>query len=536
MADEECGWKEEDLPSVSCRVRRVTSADDPAVCMYRMKGVRDNYIFSQLKARMLARNAWYVPACSSTVVRRALCSPFYPVQSLLLTPVLFCEMAEKIEAALHRRSKLLKAYEALGCGKGAQKDLADPLDTQASACKKADATEQARGAEPAALQAEAVRAEDDEVEVLLVTEKLFSEILGMPVNHRQCCAALVDVRMPTFDGFLSHQASSRNGETSLEKANHADAAVHSLGPARAIQKPRCDDSSSLLCAPDSLFPLVVFDDVQSSDNIGTLMRTSFSLGMKSVLLSPVSYAAVNARSARVSMGSMFHLRLLKCDRTAPDAGVCPAGSGFAWSRHSALDASKSNPVPLSPMLVALRKLRRISPACVLIGTSPVGDPRILHRPSEWIRSRSRATHPSGKSWQSGEPQQTQVSSEDRAVSDQRAEAPHAAQRAESLANGGLSPNGHDTATGGATGAARRKTDEAEETCWAVVMGNEKNGCSREVLEECDGVAAIAQVKGDSLSVSTAAAVVLYALQQETLIKLREQVPFVPDEDLTPEED
>ncbi|CBZ52670.1 putative rRNA methylase [Neospora caninum Liverpool] len=535
-ADQTCNWEEgEGLPALSCRVRYVTSAEDPAVCMYRMKGVRDNYVFSQLKAQMLAKNAWYVPACSSTVVRRALSSPFYPVKSVLLTPVLLREMANKIETAIHRRRKLLKAYEALRHGRRTVQEETQEQEVHNSVCRKADSLKHFGEGGCPNLSVDEV--DDDEVEVLLVTESLFSEILGMPVNHRQCCAALIDVRMPTVDDFgcvgaPPHELSDSLGEPT---ASAETGAPLRLTSSSRISRTVGREDSSIPVSSDALFPMLVLDDVQNSDNIGTLMRTAFSLGVRSVLLSPVSYAAVNARSARVSMGSMFHLRLLKCDPILADSALCSLGGGFAWSRHSGLDLSAYHSAPRSPLPMALTKLRRVSPSCVVIGTSPVGDPTILHHPKKWIRNRRQTAGVPGSST-SLQTRQGQLGSDGNRGNSGAVECHSSALHSERIPEATECRDGNCAAGDAtATGFKKNVVEEDEEICLAVVVGNEQKGSSREVLDACDGIAAIAQVKGDSLSVSTAAAVVLYTLQQETLIKLREQVPFVPDEDLIPDD-
>ncbi|KYF40775.1 RNA methyltransferase, TrmH family protein [Toxoplasma gondii TgCatPRC2] len=526
VAAPNCDWKDgEGLPSLSCRVRYVTSAEDPTVCMYRMKGVRDNYVFSQLKAQMLARKAWYVPACSSTVVRRALSSPFYPIKSVLLTPALLREMAHNIERAIHRRPKLLKAYETIGCGSQVAQDGTLEQSVPTPACPKADSLKLAVDGVP-----ETQAIDDDQVEVLLVTESLFSEILGMPVNHRQCCAALIDVRMLTVDALRKIPSRSVTDSFAGESGSAvAEATLQRKSLSRASETTARGETSSV--SSDALFPVLVLDDVQNSDNIGTLMRTAFSLGVRSVLLSPVSFAAVNARSARVSMGSMFHLRLLKCDPFTPDSALCSVGGGFAWSRHSGLDLSTYPSAPRSPLPAALRNLRLVSPSCVVVGTSPLGDPRILHQPKEWIRNRRNVCR-------SQENSPSQITQQDELDSEgQRANSGgfgcciSAIAAEKSLKE--VKCLHRDSAAGDPKGTGTQEigVDEDEEIRLAVVVGNEQKGSSREVLDACDGIAAIAQVKGDSLSVSTAAAVVLYTLQQETLIKLREQVPFVPDEDL-----
>ncbi|PHJ23087.1 rna family protein [Cystoisospora suis] len=222
------------------------------------------------------------------------------------------------------------------------------------------------------------------------------------------------------------------------------------------------------------------------------MRTAMSLGVNSILLSPVSYAAVNARSARVSMGAMFHLRLLQCIDTR------------ANERASRPQVSRSGQ---SVLAATLQQVKRVFPGCAIVGTSPRGDPRILFHASDWIRNCCKRRL------------QVQVQAsngKDNDVSGHSLRSP-------------ADPYCGDSPGGGSDETGERYAQ------WALVVGNEKKGSSQEVLEACDGVAAIAQARGDSLNVSTAAAVALYCLQQETLTKLRTEIPFIPDEELDGEQ-
>lgn len=456
------------------------SADDPAVCMYRMKGVRDSFVFSQLKSRMLSENAWYVPACSTTVVRRALTSPYYPLKSILLTSEHLAELAEKIESALHRRRALIRAYRSLE--ERVRQARVTAKDGMNGDGKPAPAPS-CDSDRPSTMDS----TDNDDVEVLVVTEKQFGDILGMPVNNKQCCAALMDIRMPPIHTLLASLPAG--GCMSCESPcgqSKCGACRRSSGETECAAD--TDGSCDLLCS-DKFFPMLVVDDVQSSDNIGTLMRTAMSLGVNSILLSPVSYAAVNARSARVSMGAMFHLRLLQCTDTRSSV----------WSSRS--QASRPGQ---SVLAATLQQIKRVFPVCAILGTSPRGDPRILFRASDWIHSCCKSRLQLSEQPSNGEGEND--------ASGHRDGTPDVFRRANK---------------------SGKTTDDIEErhVRWLLVVGNEKKGCSEEVLKACDGVAAIAQARGDSLNVSTAAAVALYCLQQESLTKLRTHIPFVPDEEL-----
>lgn len=63
--------------------------------------------------------------------------------------------------------------------------------------------------------------------------------------------------------------------------------------------------ADVLAAP----PVVVLDDVRNSENLGSILRTAFCLGITSVVASPTAWAALkDTRAARCSMGTMFHCR------------------------------------------------------------------------------------------------------------------------------------------------------------------------------------------------------------------------------------
>eukprot|EP00917_Polyrhabdina_sp_WS-2016_P032077 GHVP01068468.1.p1 GENE.GHVP01068468.1~~GHVP01068468.1.p1 ORF type:complete len:302 (+),score=50.82 GHVP01068468.1:84-989(+) len=141
-------------------------------------------------------------------------------------------------------------------------------------------------------------------------------------------------------------------------------------------------------------PLIIFDNVQSAANIGAALRTAFSLNVKSISLSEVSFAALNTRVARTSMGALFHFEIVRC-----------------------LD-----------VLSFIKCL--IDEGVSVLGATPTG--------SEVVK-------------------------------------------------------------------------DLKHEKWALVLGNEDKGSSKEVLDECSNLVRIPQIEGDSLCVTHACAIMIYEL-------------------------
>eukprot|EP01069_Polyplicarium_translucidae_P005460 Polyplicarium_translucidae@DN2793_c0_g1_i1.p1 len=122
--------------------------------------------------------------------------------------------------------------------------------------------------------------------VLVATKETIEVAVGAEFNHEQACCAVVDLQ---------------------------------------IREPRDEDFSSIEK------PVLIFDDVRSSENIGSIARTAHALGIDTCFLSRTTASACNARAARVSMGSLFHLRLIGGDvanvlRRMREHGVCVIGT------------------------------------------------------------------------------------------------------------------------------------------------------------------------------------------------------------------
>lgn len=57
-------------------------------------------------------------------------------------------------------------------------------------------------------------------------------------------------------------------------------------------------------------PILILDDVRSSDNVGVILRTAFSLGVRSIIVTPTSLSGMGCRAARTSMGALFFFSIM----------------------------------------------------------------------------------------------------------------------------------------------------------------------------------------------------------------------------------
>jgi tRNA G18 (ribose-2'-O)-methylase SpoU/glycosyltransferase involved in cell wall biosynthesis len=90
-----------------------------------------------------------------------------------------------------------------------------------------------------------------------------------------------------------------------QKLNAGDAILAMLQ--FPIQTPSLED---LIASP----PILVLDNVRNADNIGSILRTAFCLGITSVVASTTAWAALkDSRSARCSMGTMYYHKFYKAE-------------------------------------------------------------------------------------------------------------------------------------------------------------------------------------------------------------------------------
>eukprot|EP00915_Cephaloidophora_sp_WS-2016_P003457 GHVH01004630.1.p1 GENE.GHVH01004630.1~~GHVH01004630.1.p1 ORF type:complete len:360 (-),score=62.22 GHVH01004630.1:141-1220(-) len=247
-------------------VSSITSEHDPDVLFYRMKLVRDNKEFSRSRAIMLNENKNYIVGMGDKVVYRALLGN-YPVLSILVAE-------ENLEVLTSRLSSPLLSH----------------VDKQVEGLK-----------------------------VLVTTKKLFSCIVGMPLNSVQLMGCLSDLPVSFGQGFSLSDVPSFHFRAQL---------------------PPASDRMARLTPP-----ILILDDVRSADNVGVLLRTAFSFGITSIVLTETSSSAMNARSARVSMGAMYHFHLYQTNNIVETIrqlikdgvsvfGTTPAGSSIITCQPS----------------------------------------------------------------------------------------------------------------------------------------------------------------------------------------------------------
>ncbi|CAJ1962010.1 unnamed protein product [Cylindrotheca closterium] len=72
-----------------------------------------------------------------------------------------------------------------------------------------------------------------------------------------------------------------------------------------IQFPIASELQELIQNP----PILLFDNVRNAENLGSILRTAFCLGIKSIVASSTAWAALkDSRAARCSMGTMYYHR------------------------------------------------------------------------------------------------------------------------------------------------------------------------------------------------------------------------------------
>lgn len=79
-----------------------------------------------------------------------------------------------------------------------------------------------------------------------------------------------------------------------------------------VQFPMVSDLHELIKNP----PILILEDVRNAENVGSILRTAFCLGITSVVASPTAWAALkDTRAARCSMGTMYYHRYYKPSTT-----------------------------------------------------------------------------------------------------------------------------------------------------------------------------------------------------------------------------
>ncbi|EZG47204.1 RNA methyltransferase [Gregarina niphandrodes] len=127
--------------------------------------------------------------------------------------------------------------------------------------------------------------------VYIVSRETYQAVVGLIVNGVQACSALIDLQTATE---ISTELFSQITETPLPPR-----------PAESYFWQNCEwgldrRSAAKFVTP----PMLVLDDVRNSDNVGAIMRTAFSFGIRSMVVTKTTMSAIGCRSARTSMGAM----------------------------------------------------------------------------------------------------------------------------------------------------------------------------------------------------------------------------------------
>lgn len=126
----------------------------------------------------------------------------------------------------------------------------------------------------------------------LTTKGLSTNVLLGPMQQHRICNAPVFV------------ADSKDllDEIRGQKLNSGDAVLC------MVQFPIESELDELIANP----PIMIFDDVRNAQNLGSILRTAFCLGITSIVASSTTWAALkDSRAARCSMGTMYHQKFYK---------------------------------------------------------------------------------------------------------------------------------------------------------------------------------------------------------------------------------
>jgi tRNA G18 (ribose-2'-O)-methylase SpoU/glycosyltransferase involved in cell wall biosynthesis len=130
----------------------------------------------------------------------------------------------------------------------------------------------------------------------LTTKELAKNVLVGPMQQQQ---RLNDIPLYVADN------KDLLDEIRGQKLNSGDAILC------MVQFPIVSELDELIADP----PIMIFDDVRNAQNLGSILRTAFCLGIKSIVASSTTWSALkDSRSARCSMGTMYHQKFYKsCD-------------------------------------------------------------------------------------------------------------------------------------------------------------------------------------------------------------------------------
>ena len=126
----------------------------------------------------------------------------------------------------------------------------------------------------------------------LTTPQLAKSILEAKMKEAKVDAPLYTAEKPLLDKIRG------------QKLNAGDAIL------AMVRFPIVSPLEELIANP----PILILEDVRNAENIGSILRTAFCIGIKSVVASNTTWAAItDSRSARCSMGTMYYHKFYKAD-------------------------------------------------------------------------------------------------------------------------------------------------------------------------------------------------------------------------------
>lgn len=223
--------------------------NDPRLVLFRMKLTRDMDAYSRAVSDALNRKAFLVPGPSQKVVKRCLAPQTRAIVEILMVSP---------ENLVALKDDILAARQ--------------------------------RGS----IEGPIVVLPADDIE----------RVKGIPLNRENAVSALcrMDAREIRADVknvrhiFATADESDKLEEEYNEIRNQSSKGLESLVGRRKLT-----------------MPALVLDDVRSGDNVGALLRSAFSLGVKSILMTKTSFAGLGMRAMRVSMGAASQCSFAICE-------------------------------------------------------------------------------------------------------------------------------------------------------------------------------------------------------------------------------
>lgn len=138
--------------------------------------------------------------------------------------------------------------------------------------------------------------------VYIIDRDNYENVVGFIVNSSQACGVLVNVRRA--EGFDI-------GQVTKIELSIPELSIKSEPPSGYFWLTDSVAGVDLHLGSVSIRPpLLILDDVRNSDNVGVILRTAYSLGIRSLVVTETSFSALGCRAARTSMGALFFFGIM----------------------------------------------------------------------------------------------------------------------------------------------------------------------------------------------------------------------------------